>query len=400
MFFINNKFLLFILFVFLTSCTGVNSEKEQMADEIKIVNVGNPLEVTIDDLVDSVTYVPLSTNECLLGEVEVIKHDDGFYFIKDNKGLFVFKADGAFVSEISSKGIGPDEYLFMNSFCLDRKNKHVCVVSNVQNKMMRFTYNGNFVSAYAFTDKNIQLSEMTFLNNGNMVGYHPFSNAEIHRPYEYGLYTLSSEGLDSEEVFKGMDISAGNVYYPYFCHSMALKADSLYFLSAFKNKVYVYDGGGVAHSYSINIPNIAPELSFFEEHSDMNCLDLMDAMNKEKIGKGVRAILSTDNYILLSINSYHSLLWDGDTAVLLSYVFEPELNLYFDLVMSGGTTDERLGFFSAEFLMSQKERIAEIDDIELKRIIDKLHEEDNPIIYRLHLKDGLVESLSNRLKGI
>ena len=394
----NNKYLLCILFVVLTSCTETNFEKEIIVDEIKIINTNHPLEVTVDDLIDSVTYVPLSTNECLLGEVEVIKHDDGFYFIKDNKGLFVFKADGAFVCEISSKGIGPDEYLFMNSFCLDRKNKHVCVVSNVQNKMMRFTYNGNFVSAYTFTDKNIQLSEMAFLNNGNMIGYHPFSNANIHRSYEYGLYTLLSEGLDSEEVFKGMDISAGNVYYPYFRHSMTMKADSLYFLSACMNKVYVFDGSRVAHSYSINIPNVAPKLSFFEEHSDMNCLDLMDVMKKEKIGRGVTAILSTENYILLSINNSHSLLWNGDKAVLLSYVFEPELNLYFDLVMSGGTTDERLGFFSTEFLMSQKERMAEIDDIELKQIIDKLHEEDNPIIYRLHLKTGLIESLSNRLK--
>ena len=59
----------------------------------------------------------------MLGELQRTKRDGDFYFVEDTKGLFVFGKDGRFLNEIGHKGNAPGEYLYMDNFYLDRKNK-------------------------------------------------------------------------------------------------------------------------------------------------------------------------------------------------------------------------------------------------------------------------------------
>ena len=105
-------------------------------EAINIINKDRPIELDIYDIVDSISYIPLETSEkCLLGELQRTKRDGDFYFVEDAKGLFVFGKDGRFLNEIGHKGNAPGEYLYMDNFYLDRKNKQVCIINNVQKRI-------------------------------------------------------------------------------------------------------------------------------------------------------------------------------------------------------------------------------------------------------------------------
>lgn len=64
----------------------------------------------------------------------------------DERGLYAFDSTGRFLNEIGRRGNGPEEYLYMDCYALDRRNKLVYVVCNVQKKIFRFTYQGKFHS--------------------------------------------------------------------------------------------------------------------------------------------------------------------------------------------------------------------------------------------------------------
>lgn len=382
------------IIVLLTSCSNPNNELQLEGTKIEIINNNHPLEMELDSMVDSITYVSLSSEKCLLGYIENIKFDNGYYFVKDNKGLFVFDSKGDFLHEISSKGVGPDEYLYMDCFFLDRNKKHVYVISNVQNKAMCFTYEGEYVSYLSFKNEQAQISGMTMLENGSIVAYHPFSNVSFTRPYEYGVYVPKKDILEDKELLMGTEISSGDIYYPFFRHSMALKNDSLFLLSAFSSNIYVYKGTESACVYRVEMPDIAPPYSFLKKHSSMDYFDLLEAIKKEGFGRGLTGILATEEYLLLSINDSYTLLWDGNNAILLSRIFDRDLNRYFDLTMSGGISDEKLGFLEADFLIEEKERILGENNSDLSAIVKKLREDDNPVLYKYHLKKNLVNFIT------
>ena len=68
--------------------------KSSSLSECPIVNVRSALQeetpISMKEDVVSIQYIPLETSECLLSDIECIKNDGNFYFVKDSRGLFVF----------------------------------------------------------------------------------------------------------------------------------------------------------------------------------------------------------------------------------------------------------------------------------------------------------------------
>ena len=84
--------IIMILFLTMSSCQRQVSCHKGDIEIIDVLNRNHPIEINLYDIVDSVKYVPLGTGECLLSEIECIKNDGKFYFVKDSRGVFVFFA--------------------------------------------------------------------------------------------------------------------------------------------------------------------------------------------------------------------------------------------------------------------------------------------------------------------
>ena len=93
--------------VVLVSCGG--EKNDALIDPRYVVETG---EVKLSELVDSMRFIPLETNdECLIGQIRRIKHRNGRFFVQADDRLMVFDEEGRFERVVTKIGEGPDEVI-------------------------------------------------------------------------------------------------------------------------------------------------------------------------------------------------------------------------------------------------------------------------------------------------
>lgn len=125
--------LITILFFLILSC----KHNEKKANEprnsstlqnnsFQTINLTDPSNLKIEDIIDSIHYIQLETNmECLISNIRKIEAFDNKFYILDDKGagVYIFDNEGHFISKISNQGRGPKEYIKITDINFDRLNK-------------------------------------------------------------------------------------------------------------------------------------------------------------------------------------------------------------------------------------------------------------------------------------
>lgn len=144
----------------------VNNEKQKKSNkinsDIKIlhqnINMSEVIQVPDDifenkidftQIIDDIDFTILETNnECIIGSINKILSDSNYYFIhdKENDNIFRFSQDGMFINKIGTKGYGPKEYIEAWDISLDIKNNVIIVLDLMGRKIIRYTYNGDFIN--------------------------------------------------------------------------------------------------------------------------------------------------------------------------------------------------------------------------------------------------------------
>jgi hypothetical protein len=100
----------------------------------------------LSELASEVKYVKLETRpECLIPEVRKVMIDNDRIFVStyalDDERLYMFTSDGKFIRQIGSLGRGPEEYLSMLDFTLDREMDILYFIDSF-GKLFVYDYNG------------------------------------------------------------------------------------------------------------------------------------------------------------------------------------------------------------------------------------------------------------------
>lgn len=120
-----------ILLLIGTFFIGCSSKTNDAGLIVRHVDLSHVQDVSVFDLVDSITVVPLETNDsCLVSYMRSIKKKGDKLYILDGKQetLFCFKIDGSFLFKIHHLGNGPEEYQHIEDFCLDEQGNIYLVV--------------------------------------------------------------------------------------------------------------------------------------------------------------------------------------------------------------------------------------------------------------------------------
>jgi hypothetical protein len=99
-------------------------------------------------LVDSVYYIPLeTTSECLIAEITKLIFTDNFIYVWDYKvnKLYQFDVTGKFIRQIGQIGQGPDEYVRINSFDVNKKNGNISIRCEMKQSVLEYDYTGKLV---------------------------------------------------------------------------------------------------------------------------------------------------------------------------------------------------------------------------------------------------------------
>ena len=111
-------------------------------------------DIYFSDFVDSVSYLTLYTNDsCIISDIRYIYQDGPYTILNDasGNGVCIFY-ENKFVRNIANYGRGPQEFIRIRSFCLDKKRKHICIYDDLSSKLLRYKYDGSFVDEYFSID--------------------------------------------------------------------------------------------------------------------------------------------------------------------------------------------------------------------------------------------------------
>ena len=85
-----------------TSQTDTPTNESHLS--LNVINKDKPVNVELRDIVDSIQYTVLeSSASCMLGEITRVKKTDGYYFVRDDFGLYAFDEEGHFINGMETR---------------------------------------------------------------------------------------------------------------------------------------------------------------------------------------------------------------------------------------------------------------------------------------------------------
>ena len=112
-------------------------------------------KVYLEDVSDSMHCVLLEETsvESLAGSIFSAQIDDDKLFIAHNPGggreadqiISVYDLDGHFLNRIGRKGRSRNEFIIVNSWCLDIDRKEVLIFDGYSHAIKRYDYDGKYI---------------------------------------------------------------------------------------------------------------------------------------------------------------------------------------------------------------------------------------------------------------
>jgi hypothetical protein len=122
------------LLILLLSC----SNESKMTNEIKKIHFKRS-NINLSDSLDFRFVVLETNNDCLIGYIDRIEIFDNRIFIHDlylSKSIFVFDINGHFITQVGSKGGGPESYIVPYGFEIDREKRRLIVNDADRNRLV------------------------------------------------------------------------------------------------------------------------------------------------------------------------------------------------------------------------------------------------------------------------
>lgn len=122
----------------------------QTPQTLKILDaLENRKEEKLSLIGNHIRYIHLETTpNSLLSEIAKIIIDDNIY-IKTKEGLFVFSIDGKFIKKIGIQGKGPNEYLSLVDFDVNKEN--IWTLDVLLHKVFKYKKDGGFIASYKYS---------------------------------------------------------------------------------------------------------------------------------------------------------------------------------------------------------------------------------------------------------
>lgn len=160
-------------------CLACSSKVSNGEIYIHHVDLSQRNEVSVFDLVDSISVVALETSDsCLVSCINCIRKKDNKLYILDGRQetFFCFNMDGTFLFKIHSFGNGPEEYQHIESFSLDEQGNIYLV--EPWGIIHQYDSHGKFVRRMEVFDK-INVINDLYYANGQLITVNVFHEVTI-----------------------------------------------------------------------------------------------------------------------------------------------------------------------------------------------------------------------------
>lgn len=394
-----NKLHLLFLLLILTACKHDPPKQPDFFSNnpVHIIPLPEPTSFKIENIIDSVTCIPLETNmECLLANIYKIEAYKNKFYIIDDRGeaIFIFNSKGKFLSKINHKGKGPKEYVKITDISFDPLSQKLIASDCFSKKIFIYTPDGNLEKVLRI---NFNLSYIMGLGYDKFVHLHSHGKEHIKDPIfkEYNLQLLDSLGQLAIGMIKNQTPHHINISTP-FCATRTINGNILY-APNLTDTIYHITATGQVHPMYIfqnktsNYKTIPPDLRTKISYQEQNKM-LLQLLDKNYLFYNGTLFNSSDFLItefglrekrkrlIYSKHNQKSILYDLEKPMgekLLSYITK------YIIAQQNNT------FYSA-YAPAMLKIITEMENIpesELKKYVTDLDENNNSLIFSFKFKD-------------
>lgn len=373
------KYYVFIIF----SCI-IMSVYGQKNNPINLYDAINKSEkvIHLSELASDIQYIPLETTTDALigGGYDITFTGDAIIAssITDNS-FYHFDKQGKYKNKIGKKGQGPGEYNLGLFYFLDF-NKRLFYTHD-WNDTYCYSYEGEFIKKIKTPNLNMGVAEM--LGKEMIVYSNDLYYGKNMEPYQ--LYVISSngkpvhkfKGVVEEKKKYGLNLTTRDYMYVF-------NGDT-YFKPALENKVY---------KISPTTPKKKSVVwDFYTKNKDVDVTrNELDPRNRMK-SISIFRLKETNNYLFvlygLEEKTYVG-MYDKNKKNFQNVKIVDDLSGGIDFVPSGKSPDEYLinAYFPKALKENKKQGAGKLPNRvdELKKLLKRMDEEDNPILIVVTLK--------------
>lgn len=367
-----------IFFIVTLLCFGCsNKEKDDaMIKEINC-NLDHYEDIDFHTLIDSVEYIKLETNSnSLINNItKIVFYDNRFYILTNSQNsIFEFDRYGKYINKLERQGGGPEEYVMISDFTINKNNGALTILDSSQNKLLVYD-----LKSLTF-DHSISLSifarNIIALNNDN--GYLTFNTNK-------GVCKIANNTSVQEYINdEGLDIPTQDIGYLYWLDEVTG------FFSPSENRIYHYKNQQLEPVYKISYNKSTPADI---EKTSRKSSQLGDIPPYEY---SVALHTETERWLIQLLNNYKSntanyFLYDkkADKGFMLKNIrnYYDGLQLkYYPLSMMDGCIIYPVDNFT---IMSYQEILKQQPNSKIstgfRNIIMTAKKEENPILQIIHL---------------
>lgn len=297
-----------IMFFLFVSCNKKNNHLLKTYE----IEIQNNNSAFMSDIINTIEPIPLETTDLsIIRDITKIEFYRGLLYIFDlsQNNIFIFNNRGDYLNRIDNKGQGPDEYLNISDFQINKYTNHICILDAIKSNLLYYNLQGDF----QYTESLPKLKESAYnifqFINDNHIMFWTSDEKNRLKIYEKNTNSIIIEDFPR----KG---------YPRLAY---LHSDSL-FLPEMSNLVYSYSDNEIQEQYKIEIGGLSPELrsrSFPKSYDTKSQLSFIEGLIKsENIDYLIKDIHSSQNYIVLSfyrMSHYYTFIIVKDSGIYFNF---------------------------------------------------------------------------------
>ncbi|MDR2533701.1 MAG: 6-bladed beta-propeller [Tannerellaceae bacterium] len=400
---------------------------------VNLVDAINNVDSSIkmSDFVESITYIPLKLpNDYFLKFCWLSAYDEKekIFIVGDIFNVLIVDSAGQFKSPVGRRGQGPGEYPQRSSVTIDTEGKAIYLQAAHTGRIQKYDYNGRFIKTVFSISRDSLFTSNVFYRDSKfvMVG-EVFYSSLINRLdiiYGFGLKDSTGKWLDARppQVAQVVDKVKNGRYVQFmpFGDLSFYKEFPLLLYMGLSDTIFTAQDNKIVPRYFLNYGNEKPDLTE---------LWAMGDERRRAIYKSIfitNKAFETDRYLFVKVKKkkveyiiIHDKYTGEDKAVTYDYWGIPgdmknemldNINAYFGFRndIDGGvdayphiTSDDGrywVSYIDAHLMKSvlTDEYFASRTDVkdiagqnQLKELVGKLDENDNPVLILMKLKDGV-----------
>lgn len=369
--------------LFMMAC---NSAKKP-SNDMMVYNL-NPSEEPLQEtpIYKHVEIIKLETSPVsLISNINRIEMNDSIIFVSEFGKLYTFTREGEFVSQISRKGEGPEEYIVLSSFYIDNKKQQVTIIDNYKNVLINYDFYGKYLSTVSVPAVSFQSCHYTVLTEDSQLLCH--NMMDMNDTEAYSLFDIDKQKV--KKYFAYQPITVGDYMYPFSWHPMARAGKDIDIIMPLCDTIYTYSTASSSFEpkYIIETPQKMIPKEKIRKNTPSYTEDICK-LSEQGFFTGFTGIFETEAKVLLEYK---------DQGVVLGYfLFDKSSKAGHYYLSCSSKEDTVLPFFYTIYAYknvfvgyAQPRDLLELknlQDEEIRESIKDLKEDDNPCLILYELK--------------